>query len=469
MDLFDLTGKVAIVTGGNSGIGLGMARGLIAAGATVAIAARTVERSRTAAAELDATGTHAFAVPCDVADAASIAAMVEAVLARAGRIDILVNNAGTTVRKRPELLTQEEWRTVLETNLDGAFLCSQACYPAMQAAGGGKVLNNGSMLSIFGSPWAAAYAASKGGIVQLTKSLAAAWAADNIQVNFPPGWIDTPLTVGARAEVPGLCREGAAHARRCGATSTTFRGWPSSWPVTFNFITGAVSHRGRRLPRQTWSSRTRSDVGGVAGRRCPASVRVDAAHEGVADGVSAVAEPEVNSLRCWPTRNPRRRGQPLCPLQARAGLQEASGDAVTPCCWLSERAVDGDGCRARPPAALRGAAASWRRRPPGHPPGASQTGRVILSEAGNPRVTAAFEEERMKTGARDRCRQRSISSCSTASRSAGPARCTTNLPSAGAGLGGGRGAYCVDHNGAEAQGNPRFHRDPLVGEQVIAC
>ncbi|MEZ4611849.1 MAG: SDR family oxidoreductase [Caldilineaceae bacterium] len=203
-----------------------------------------------AAAELDATGTHAFAVPCDVADAASIAAMVEAVLARAGRIDILVNNAGTTVRKRPELLTQEEWRTVLETNLDGAFLCSQACYPAMQAAGGGKVLNNGSMLSIFGSPWAAAYAASKGGIVQLTKSLAAAWAADNIQVNVLPGWIDTPLTVGARAEVPGSTR-------RCWrARRRPLRGHIDDFQGLAVFLASDVQlhhrrrhHRGRRLPR----------------------------------------------------------------------------------------------------------------------------------------------------------------------------------------------------------------------------
>ena len=243
MDLFDLTGKVAIVTGGNSGIGLGMTRGLIAAGATVAIAARNVERSRAVAADLDATGTRAFAVPCDVADAASIDAMVEAVLAREGRIDILVNNAGTTVRKRPELLTQDEWRTVLETNLDGAFLCSKACYPAMQAAGGGKILNNGSMLSIFGSPWAAAYAASKGGIVQLTKSLAAAWAADNIQVNcFLPGWIDTPLTVGARAEVPGLYEKVLARtpAGRWGHIDD-FQGLAVFLAgAASNFITGAV-------------------------------------------------------------------------------------------------------------------------------------------------------------------------------------------------------------------------------------
>lgn len=243
MDLFDLSGKVAIVTGGNSGIGLGMARGLVAAGATVAIAARNEERSGAVAAELDPTGQRAFAVPCDVADAASIDAMVARVLQRTGRIDILVNNAGTTVRKRPELLTQAEWRRVLETNLDSTFLCSTACYPAMQAAGGGKVLNNGSMLSIFGSPWASAYAASKGGVVQLTKSLAVAWAADNIQVNcFLPGWIDTPLTVGARAEVPGLNEKVLARtpAGRWGHIDD-FQGLAVFLAgAASNFITGAV-------------------------------------------------------------------------------------------------------------------------------------------------------------------------------------------------------------------------------------
>lgn len=243
MDLFDLSGKVAIVTGGNSGIGLGMARGLVAAGATVAIAARNEERSGTVATELDPTGQRAFAVPCDVADGASIDAMVARVLQRTGRIDILVNNAGTTVRKRPELLTHDEWRRVLETNLDSTFLCSTACYPAMQAAGGGKVLNNGSMLSLFGSPWASAYAASKGGVVQLTKSLAVAWAADNIQVNcFLPGWIDTPLTVGARAEVPGLNEKVLARtpAGRWGHIDE-FQGLAVFLAsAASNFITGAV-------------------------------------------------------------------------------------------------------------------------------------------------------------------------------------------------------------------------------------
>jgi 2-dehydro-3-deoxy-D-gluconate 5-dehydrogenase len=205
MRLFDLTGKVAIVTGGNSGIGLGVARGLSEAGATVAIAARNESKSVTVVKELETSGAKAFAVECDVTHQSSIQSMVQTVVERCGRIDILVNNAGTTVRKRPEDLSFEEWKSVLSTNLDSAFLCSTACYPMMKQGGSGKILNNGSMLSLFGSPWSSAYAASKGGLVQLTKSLATAWAEDNIQVNcFLPGWIDTPLTVEARQQVDGL-------------------------------------------------------------------------------------------------------------------------------------------------------------------------------------------------------------------------------------------------------------------------
>ncbi len=205
MGMFDLSGKVAIVTGSNSGIGLGMAQGLAEAGATVAIAARTEEKSQRVAAEMEAAGGKAFAVVCDVTDGDSIKAMAETVQERCGRIDILVNNAGTNIRKRPEELTYEEWHTVMKTNLDSAFLCSNACYPAMVKAGGGKILNNGSMLSIFGAPWGAPYSASKGGMVQYTKSLATAWAQDNIQVNcFLPGWIDTQLTRQAREQFEGL-------------------------------------------------------------------------------------------------------------------------------------------------------------------------------------------------------------------------------------------------------------------------
>lgn len=205
MELFDLTDKVAIVTGGNGGIGLGMARGLAEAGAAVAVVGRDESKSERAVAELREQGGRAVAVQADVSDAAAVAAMVDDVRGRLGRIDILVNNAGTNIRKLPQDLSESEWHRVLDTNLTSAFLCSKACYPAMKAAGGGKILNNGSMLSLFGAPWAPAYAASKGGMVQLTKALATAWAADNIQVNcFLPGWIDTDLTRRARREIDGL-------------------------------------------------------------------------------------------------------------------------------------------------------------------------------------------------------------------------------------------------------------------------
>ena len=206
MDLFDLSGKVAIVTGGNGGIGLGMARGLAKAGAAVVVVGRNAEKSAAAVAELDTLGGGgAMAVEADVSKSDAVTAMVKRVSEKLGRIDILVNNAGTNIRKTPQDLSEEEWHTVLDTNLTSVFLCSKACYPEFLKAGGGKVLNNGSMMSIFGAPWAPAYAASKGGMVQLTKALATAWAKDNIQVNcFLPGWIDTELTQRARREIEGL-------------------------------------------------------------------------------------------------------------------------------------------------------------------------------------------------------------------------------------------------------------------------
>ena len=202
MNLFDLTGRVAIVTGGNGGIGLGMAKGLAAAGARIAITGRNEEKARAALAEL---GEGAFFVKAEVADRAACFAMVEEVAATAGRVDILINNAGIAARKRPELLTEAEWRGLMDINLTGAFFCCQAVYPHMKKAGGGKIVNIGSMLSLFGAPFGAAYGASKGGIVQLTKSIATAWALDGIQANcILPGWIDTDLTVGAREQVEGL-------------------------------------------------------------------------------------------------------------------------------------------------------------------------------------------------------------------------------------------------------------------------
>jgi len=202
---FDLRGKVAIVTGGNGGIGLGMARGLADAGADIAVVGRNEAKSAAAVDDLRARGVHAIAVATDVTDKDAVAAMVTRVTGELGRIDILINNAGMSIRKPPHILEADEWQQVIDTNLTSAFVCSKAAYPALKAAGGGKVINIGSMMSIFGASFAPAYAASKGGIVQFTRACACAWAADNIQVNaILPGWIDTDLTKRAREQVDGL-------------------------------------------------------------------------------------------------------------------------------------------------------------------------------------------------------------------------------------------------------------------------
>ena len=203
--MFKLTGKVALVTGGNSGIGLAMARGLAKAGAAVAIAGRNQDKNSAVAAEIRALGVESVALHADVSTETSCRALADDTAARLGRLDILINNAGTNIRKAPETYTLDEWRTVLDTNLTSVFVTSQAAHPHFKRAGGGKIINIGSMLSIFGAAFAAPYGASKGGVVQLTKGLATAWAKDNIQVNAVlPGWIDTPLTTQARIDVDGL-------------------------------------------------------------------------------------------------------------------------------------------------------------------------------------------------------------------------------------------------------------------------
>lgn len=205
MASFDLKGKVALVTGGNGGIGLGMAEGLAQAGAAVMIAGRNMDKNLAAAKALQRFGAPVSTVVVDVVDETSCKAAVAAAQKDLGGVDILVNNAGINIRKQPQEYSFAEWRDILGINLDGAFLMSQACYPVMKSRGGGKVINTGSMMSIFGASFSTPYAASKGGIVQMTKGLAVAWAKDNIQVNaILPGWIDTDLTRNARREVDGL-------------------------------------------------------------------------------------------------------------------------------------------------------------------------------------------------------------------------------------------------------------------------
>ncbi len=205
MHAFSLKGKVALVTGGNGGIGLGIAEGLAKAGADIMVAGRNLEKSHEAAAGLAKLGVKAGVVAVEVQNAVSCTSMVAETVKQFGRVDILVNNAGINIRKQPETFTPAEWRDVLAINLDGSFFASQAVYAPMKQAGGGKIINIGSMMSLFGASFAPAYAASKGGIVQLTKSLAIAWAKDHIQVNaILPGWIDTDLTRAARTQVEGL-------------------------------------------------------------------------------------------------------------------------------------------------------------------------------------------------------------------------------------------------------------------------
>jgi 2-deoxy-D-gluconate 3-dehydrogenase len=242
-NMFDLKGKVAIVTGGNGGIGLGMARGLAEAGADVAVVARNETKSAAAVEDLRKRGVRAIAVATDVTDKVAVAAMIERVGRELGRIDVLVNNAGTSIRKPTHLLELEEWHSVMNTNLTSAFLCSKAAYPALKASGHGKVINIGSMMSIFAGSYAPAYAASKGGIVQFSRSCACAWAPDNIQVNaILPGWIDTDLTKGARQQVAGLHERVLARtpAARWGDTGdfagiAVFLASPAS-----DFVTGAA-------------------------------------------------------------------------------------------------------------------------------------------------------------------------------------------------------------------------------------
>jgi 2-deoxy-D-gluconate 3-dehydrogenase len=202
---FDLSGKVAVVTGGNGGIGLGIARGLAEAGAVVVVAGRNEDKIAAAVAELEGLGGKALGVRADVTDAHDVSHLVAETVTRCGGLDILIANAGTNIRKAPDTYSLAEWHHIVDTNLTSAFACCQAVYPEMRKRGGGKIVTIGSMSSIFGFDVGTIYAATKGAMVQMTRSLAAAWASDNIQVNcILPGWIDTDLTRGARRTLPDL-------------------------------------------------------------------------------------------------------------------------------------------------------------------------------------------------------------------------------------------------------------------------
>jgi NAD(P)-dependent dehydrogenase (short-subunit alcohol dehydrogenase family) len=197
-ELFDLSGKVAIVSGGGSGIGRQMATGLAEAGADLVLCARKVERCEEAARELEGLGRRTLALACDVRDQEQVLAVVDRVRADFGRVDILVNNAGTSWGGPAEDYPLEGWQKVIDVNLTGVFLFAQAVGRVMIEQQGGKIVNIASVAAFGGAPPelmnAVAYNASKAGVVGFTRDLATKWAQHGINVNaIAPGWFPSDM------------------------------------------------------------------------------------------------------------------------------------------------------------------------------------------------------------------------------------------------------------------------------------
>jgi NAD(P)-dependent dehydrogenase (short-subunit alcohol dehydrogenase family) len=196
LDAFDLTGKTAVVTGGNTGLGEAFARALTGVGASVALAARTRERSEAVAEDLSASGGTAIAVDLDVTEPAQVQTMVAEVTERLGPVDVLVNNAGVCYHRPAAEVPNDEWLDTFDVNVHGLWYCAQAVGRQMIERGGGVIVNVGSISAmIVNRPqWQPAYNASKAAVHQLTKSLAAEWAPHNVRVNaLAPGYVKTAM------------------------------------------------------------------------------------------------------------------------------------------------------------------------------------------------------------------------------------------------------------------------------------
>jgi len=196
--LFDLAGRVAIITGGSVGLGRQMAEALAEMGANLVLCARKKERCQQAAEELQQLGIKTLAVGCDVKNPADVKAVADAAISEFGRVDVLINNAGASWGAPVEEMRLEDWNKVIETNLTGTFLCAQAVGKIMIRQGRGKIINIASVAGLGGAPPtlpAIGYHASKGGVITFTKDLACKWAMHNIQVNaIAPGWFPTHMS-----------------------------------------------------------------------------------------------------------------------------------------------------------------------------------------------------------------------------------------------------------------------------------
>jgi 2-deoxy-D-gluconate 3-dehydrogenase len=208
LDQFKLTGKVAFVTGATRNLGKAIALALAEAGADVAVAARSRAELEKTAADIRATGRRALPLVLDVTSLVQVEAAVEKIVAEFGRIDILVNNSATRSHKPVLELTEAEWRSVIDTNLTGAFFCCKAVGPVMIRQGGGRIINISSRAGIRGRADVAPYCASKGGLNQLTLALAMEWAPHNILVNaVAPGILLTDRSYKGATAIPTIPRE----------------------------------------------------------------------------------------------------------------------------------------------------------------------------------------------------------------------------------------------------------------------